>query len=91
MSWKLFTNLKPNKESFSFILTLLCIVGLFAMAFIKDTDILSILAAIHATYITARSVEKVSAHRAASHDSKCDTRALINDLEGNVRPDNPDK
>jgi uncharacterized membrane protein len=91
MSWHIFSGMKPNKESFSFLLTLICIIGLFLMAFFKGTDILNILAAIHATYITARSVEKVSAHRAAAKDSKCDTRRLINDLEGNTIPDNPDK
>ena len=90
MSWKIFSGLKPNKEHFGFLLTLICILGLFILTFTTGQDILGTLVAIHATYIAARSTEKVSAHIAASRDSKTDTRAVINDLEGNRSPDNPD-
>lgn len=86
--------LAPTKQNFGFICTISCIIGMLALAWFKDVDINASLPVILGTYLGARAVEKGTAFTMASKDPKCDTRALINDIEngpGRVQVDNPDK
>jgi len=89
--------LAPNKQNFSFILTITCIVGMLLLAFFKDADILTALPIVLGTYLGSRTTDKAIAVNMASKDLNCDTRAVINDLEfgpGSTRSravDNPDK
>lgn len=88
--------LAPNKQNFGFICTITSIFGMLLLAWFKGVDISASLPVILGTYLGARAMEKGTAYTMASKDPKCDTRALINDLEhgpgklSDVRPDNPD-
>lgn len=88
--------LAPTKQNFGFICTITCIFGMLLLAWFKDVDINASLPVILGTYLGARAVEKGTAFTMASKDPKCDTRALINDLEhgpgrsSNVQLDSPE-
>lgn len=90
---KLLNKLTPNQTQLGFILTLICIKGLFALAFIKGVDILGTLPVILATYVGARTAERGMAVMAASKDPNANTHEVIRELEHGPRKpnvDNPD-
>ena len=68
----------------TFILALICILGGFALAFVKGLDTTVFLSTIFGAYITGRSAQKISATWAASKDPDADTAAVIDSLEGHV-------
>lgn len=88
-----FSQMKPNQTNLGFLLTFVCIVGLFGLAFVKNTDITGVLPIILATYVGARATEKSVAVMAASKDPNVSTRDVINDLEHgpSKKMDNPDQ
>jgi ABC-type proline/glycine betaine transport system permease subunit len=80
MKW--LRNINLAKHYLSFILTMICVLGLFALAWFKDVDILSTLPIVLGTYVGARTVEKTVAVRSAASDPNADTRAVIKDVNG---------
>ncbi len=81
---KWFLGLRANKQNFGFICTITCLFGLLALAFFKGVDVSASLPVVLGTYLGSRAVEKSTAFAMASKDPKCDTRAVINDLEYGV-------
>lgn len=78
----IFQKLKPNKINFSFILTLLCLIGMFLLAWFKNVDIMATLPVVLGIFIGSKSIEKSAAVYSASKDNTCDTHAVIRELEG---------
>jgi uncharacterized membrane protein YfcA len=64
----------------SFILTILCIVGAFTLAFLRpgtETAVLTTLPVILGAYIGAKATEKVMSVKEAAKDPECDTAEVI--------------
>lgn len=64
------------------MLTLICVIGMFMLAWFKDVDIMSTLPLILGIFIGSKSFEKASTVYSASKDGTCDTHAVIRELEG---------
>lgn len=70
-------NLKALAPYRGFFLTLISVVGLFALAFYKNVDVTSSLPTVLAIYLGAKTSEKASAHWAASKDPTASTAEVI--------------
>ena len=68
------------KTRLSFVLTLISIVGLFALAFIKGVDITSTLPLILGVYVASKSTTNIMHSINASKDPRCNTAAVISKL-----------
>lgn len=75
-------NTNLMKHYLSFMLTLVSILGLFALAWFKDVEITAVLPIVLASYIGARTIEKTVSISAASKDPNADTRQVIRDING---------
>jgi uncharacterized membrane protein (DUF485 family) len=65
----------------SFILTTACIIGFFALAIFKNTDVTATIPMILGIYITNRTAVKFSAHRAAMLDPAVNTTQVITSID----------
>lgn len=65
------------KNKLSFILTLLSLIGIFALAWHKDLDIQMLLPSVLAIYVLGRTTTNVSTAWAASKDPNADTLKAI--------------
>ena len=67
----------------SFLLALVCVVGSLALGFYRpgtESTVLATLPILMATYIGARSTEKIMSVKAAANDASADTAAVISKL-----------
>jgi uncharacterized membrane protein YadS len=65
------------KQSLSFVLTFIALLGVLALAWFKDVDVQMLLPSILGIYIVGRTTHKVSAVWAASKDPNADTHKAI--------------
>lgn len=79
---KWFKNVNLVKHYFSFILTLVSVIGFFLLAWFKGVDVGSVVPVLVASYIGARSLEKSVQSVAASRDKDCSTRQVLADING---------
>ncbi|CAB5221402.1 hypothetical protein UFOVP244_155 [uncultured Caudovirales phage] len=66
-------------QHLSFIITLVCVVGILALAFYRNLDLSSLLPTILGLYLGARTIDKTNVAWAASKDPKADTAKVIKD------------
>jgi heme O synthase-like polyprenyltransferase len=69
------------KSKLSFILVLISIIGLFALAWFKGVDIMTALPIILGMYVGSRSATSISHVIQASKDPNCDTASAIAKVE----------
>ncbi len=69
------------KNKLSFLLTFISMIGLFALAWFKGTDIETMLPTILGMYILGRAGSKISYVWAASKDPNADTVSAIEKAE----------
>ena len=74
------------KTELSFVLTFISIIGSFALAFIKGTDVNTLVPTILGIYITNRSAQKMTSVLAASRDPNASTEEVVSMLEGKAVP-----
>ena len=69
------------KTRLSFILTLISIVGLFALAFVKNIDVTSTIPVVLGVYVASKSTTKIMHSINASKDPRCNTANVISRLD----------
>lgn len=65
------------KNKLSFILTLISLIGVFALAWSKDLDIQMLLPSVLAIYVLGRTATSVSSVWAVSRDPAADTMKAV--------------
>lgn len=71
-------NIKPYMTA---LLTLISIVGILALAFIRDVDIQILLPTVLGIYVGGKTTQKVSAHINARGDTVANTEHVIDKLD----------
>lgn len=92
-------SLAAVRNYLSFFLTLLCIVGVFGLAYFKGTDVTTVLPLLLGIYVGGRTTQKAVEIASASRDPNCDTIEAIKTINGmpkqstpesSKKPDSPD-
>jgi hypothetical protein len=65
-----------------FVVSLIAVLAIIALAFIKGTNIESLLPTVLGIYLGHKVSTGISSHWAASKDPNCDTQSVIRDTEG---------
>lgn len=81
MLGKFLSSLKPNRESFEWLLVMFTVSGLFVLAGWKDVDVNNSLCVLVGSYLSARATVKASSHWAASRDPQANTENVIKETE----------
>jgi hypothetical protein len=71
-----------NRFTNSFLLSLAGLLALLALGLVNKVDVSGPIAALVASYVTARGAQKASHVWAASRDADADTTAIISRIEG---------
>lgn len=66
----------------AFVLTFMAMTGAMLLALSKDADVNTLLPTLLGLFLGQRAGTSAAAFMAAAKDEKCDTRKVINDLEG---------
>jgi hypothetical protein len=77
MIWDFLARLRPNRESFEWLLVMFTVMGFFVIMAWKGTDLASSICVIVGSYLSAKATVKASAHWAASKDPNADSSAII--------------
>jgi hypothetical protein len=72
---------KLTKMHLSFVLSLIALLGVLALAWYKGVNLDILLPSILGIYIVGKSVQKMSGHWAASKDPNANTTEIIEKLE----------
>ncbi len=78
---KFLQDLRPTKQNFSFLLTLFSVIGFFALAWGKNTDVSMVIPGILGLYFGSKSAEKINAQFQARMDPNANTAEVIQKLE----------